>query len=126
MPWRLPIDELVWGRWISDAGRRSVVWIVWRGAVAQTVVHADGRAAARADARDDGVTLDGAVLRLADRRLLHERTLGNLLGALPTLLPGMPRRWLALEDRKWLSRAVLTEAGRSEEGWAIHERIVFP
>lgn len=30
-PWLLPIDELRWGRWIADDGRRSVVWIDWRG-----------------------------------------------------------------------------------------------
>ena len=26
-PWRLPIRELRWGRWIDAAGNRSVVWI---------------------------------------------------------------------------------------------------
>ena len=30
-PWRLPIRELRWGRWIGEAASRSVVWIDWRG-----------------------------------------------------------------------------------------------
>ena len=126
-PWRLPIDELRWGRWISDQGGRSVVWIDWQGAEAQTRVYADAVPAGEAVAGDDEVKADGWRLTFAGRRVLHERTLGDLLGSVAARLPAMPRRWLALEDRKWLSRGVLAgPAGTQDQGWAIHERIVFP
>ncbi|RPJ73483.1 MAG: hypothetical protein EHM24_07870 [Acidobacteria bacterium] len=126
-PWRLPIDELRWGRWISDEGCRSVVWIDWRGAEPQTLVYTDAVRAREAAAGDNEVAAGGRRLTFADRRVLHQRTLGDLLGSLAPLLPALPRRWLALEDRKWLSRAVLDgPSERPAEGWAIHERIVFP
>jgi len=126
-PWRLPLDQLRWGRWISNQGDRSLVWIDWQGPEAHTRVYADGIRAAEAAAGDDEVEADGRRLRFADRRVLHERTLGDLLGSIAALLPAMPRRWLALEDRKWISRGVLAgPAGTRDEGWAIHERIVFP
>ncbi len=126
-PWRLPIDQLRWGRWMSDQGDRSVVWIDWQGAEAQTRVYADALPAGEPVVGDDEIEADGQRLRFADRRVLHERTLGDLLGPVAVLLAGMPRRWLALEDRKWLSRGVLTgPAGTQDQGWAIHERIVFP
>jgi len=126
-PWRLPIDELRWGRWISDQGDRSVVWIDWRGAEAQTRVYADATRAGQAGVEDDEILADGQRLTFVDRRVLHERTLGDLLGSVAALLPAMPRRWLALEDRKWLSRGMLEgPSGTRDQGWAIHERIVFP
>ena len=127
LPWRLPIDELRWGRWISDEGHRSVVWIDWRGSTPLTSVYLDGRAAGPARVADDEVSAGGCVLALTGRQLLHERTLGELLGTLVSRLPGIPGGWLALEDRKWLSRGVLAHPeGAPLEGWSIHERIVFP
>lgn len=67
------------------------------------------------------------MLRLADPRVLHERALGDLLGGLPQALPHVPRRWLALQDRKWLGRGLAEgrDGGAADAGWALYERIVL-
>ena len=126
-PWQLPIDELVWGRWVAQDGSRSVAWIEWRGAEPKTVTVVDGLSAQPIGVRDEEVRTAGETLTLRDRVVLHERTLGDLLGGVTRVVPGLPGRWLGLEDRKWLSRGTLTApSGRCWDGWAIHERIVFP
>ena len=53
-PWKLPIDELRWGRFIG--GETSVVWIEWRGPLPQKLVFVDG-AATDAVVCDDRVEL---------------------------------------------------------------------
>jgi hypothetical protein len=126
-PWRLPIDELRWGRWIGDGGGSSIVWIDWSGPASTTLVYLDGVASPAARVHERCVCAGGRVLALRESRVLHERKLGELLAGVLPRLPKVPRRWLALEDRKWLSRGVLPDAsGAAREGWAIHERIVFP
>ena len=39
-PWKLPIQELRWGRFLSD--RESLVWIDWRGSQACRIVLQNG------------------------------------------------------------------------------------
>jgi hypothetical protein len=43
LPWRLPIEDMRWGRWVSDDATRSLVWIDWKGAHSRTDVFLDGR-----------------------------------------------------------------------------------
>jgi hypothetical protein len=123
-PWKLPIDELRWGRWISDGSRRSIVWIDWRGERPLTLVIENGAAHEAKDAAVDDATVrcGETALRLTDTTTLHARTLGEILGRKAALLDHLPASWRTLEDRKSLSRAVAD----GESGWAIHEVVRLP
>jgi hypothetical protein len=131
-PWRMPIRELHWGRFVSvpdDHGRHaSIVWTDWRGPHEVRIVLRDG-APIRADVTEDRLTLDdGSVLALDRRDVLREGTLGaTVLAAIPRLRDTVPGPILGVHERKWRSRGVLTRAGRRAlEGWAIHEVVRWP
>ncbi|HSK10650.1 MAG TPA: hypothetical protein VK911_13810 [Vicinamibacterales bacterium] len=133
LPWRLPISELRWGRWISPATRRSIVWIGWRGDHPLTLVLDCGEPA-EAAVVDDGVVRFGSaraggagVLRLDRPETLHARRLSDILQGVRPLSRRLPRAWQAVEDRKTRSRGVLN-AGQAapDTGWAIHELVRFP
>jgi len=127
-PWRLPIDELRWGRWIAADGDRSVVWIDWRGSHPLTAIFVDGQIQPAASVGDDRIESGDAVLALTDRHTIYSRSLSDTLGKLrPMLAPVLPHSWLAVEDRKWRSRGTLRVAGRPDEtGWVIHETVRWP
>jgi hypothetical protein len=135
-PWRLPIDALHWGRFVSpldDEGRGdAVVWIDWQeksGAHAARLAFHNGAAVELVRAGETEVVLgDGAVLRLDRGRVLRAGALGStVLAAIPRLVKKLPGRMLGVEERKWVSRGVLARAGGGgSEGWAIHEVVTWP
>lgn len=127
-PWRLPIDELRWGRWIADDGGGSVVWIDWRGPHPLTEVFVDGQRQQEGVVGDERIEAGGTALVLGDRHTLYARSLPDALGALrPVLVPVLPNSWLAMKDRKWRSRGTLRAAGRPDQsGWVIHEHVRWP
>jgi hypothetical protein len=126
-PWELPIDELRWGRWISDDASSSVVWIDWRGALPRRWVVVNGAVQhAAVDVRDDGVDSAAGRLALGAPRTLHDRSVGKMLrgiGALARIAARVPMRW---HETKWCCRATFTDAARvSRQGWTIHEIVRF-
>jgi hypothetical protein len=126
-PWRLPIDELRWGRWIAGDGLRSVVWIDWRGPRPLTAVYLDGAREPSAAVGDDVVTMGRSALFLTGRRVLHHRALRDIVGRSDALTRVLPEAWLEMQDCKWMSTGTLeATGGRTATGWAIHEHVRFP
>lgn len=128
LPWRLPIDELRWGRWIAADASHSMVWIDWRGELPNTWVFVDGvrQHGATAVVRDDAVSAGDCVLALSTPRLLETRSLDEIVkpaGALKNLLPAS---LLALRETKWCSSGTWRSHGAEPlSGWAIHEKVSF-
>ncbi len=126
-PWRLPLDELRWGRWVSLDASRSIVWIDWRGTPPRTFMFVDGVRVSADRISDDRVAWGSEALALSGRQELHRRPLGDLIGPLRRVASRLPAGWLALEDRKWRSRGTLIGGGSgSSIGWAIHEEVKWP
>jgi hypothetical protein len=98
-PWKLPIDELRWGRFHGQGA--WAVWIEWKGAMPQRWVFGD----------EGDVQFD-------DGRVLTDRRIGD---AVPLLAWLLPRRIRRAREQKWCSRARLGGAS----GWAIHEVVRF-
>lgn len=125
-PWQLPIDELRWGRWMSDDAASSLVWIDWRGALPVRWVVCNGAVHEAASVRDDGIDLDAGRLTLHTPRTLHDRSVGRLLRGISGLTRLAARIPLSWEEHKWCSRATWTSiAGESVSGWAIHEMVTL-
>ena len=125
-PWQLPIDELRWGRWMSDDASTSLVWIDWRGALPRRWVVYNGVLHDAASVRDDGIDLDAGRLALGVPRTLHDRSVGKLLRGIAGLARVAAHIPLAWEEHKWCSRATWTSmAGVTASGWAIHEIVTL-
>ncbi|HUA62414.1 MAG TPA: hypothetical protein VML19_26900 [Verrucomicrobiae bacterium] len=126
-PWRLPIRELRWGRFIN--GFDALVWIDWRGPYNRQVVYHNGAAVPARSIGDTGIELsDGAVLRFEASTPLREGRLGaTALAVIPHVDRLFPASILNVRERKWLSRAVLRRAGCADStGMAIHEVVEWP
>lgn len=126
-PWRLPIDELRWGRFLSkDDG---LIWIDWRGPHPLSLIFHNGIQADGAIITEKDITLDGKEITLAfdTSHVLRE---GRLIETALSMIPGinriLPASILRTHECKWRSHGILK---RKEEiigeGWAIHEVVRF-
>jgi hypothetical protein len=120
-PWRMPIDELRWGRFTSAGA--GLTWIEWRGPHPLRLALLDGRGVELSSADEARVEVGRASLALSDKRTLRSGRIGaTVLSIIPGLERIFPLRVLGLEETKWLSRASLGPCS----GWAIHEVVRWP
>jgi hypothetical protein len=125
-PWRLPIRELRWGRWVDSSASRSVVWIDWRGDSPRTWVFVDGINVPAAVVADESICADGMKFVLSERRTLHARAFADIAATIPPLRAVVPKSLLALRETKWCSAGTLLQRNAAAQtGWAIHEVAVF-
>jgi hypothetical protein len=127
-PWRLPIQQLRWGRFINPTD--ALVWIDWRGPYNRQAAYYNGVAVPIREIDDHKIALaDGdIVLSLEKETTLREGLMGaTALSALPNLNRLFPARILKVREQKWLSRGVLRQPGRPDSaGMAIHEVVEWP
>lgn len=124
-PWRLPIDELRWGRFVSP--QTMLVWVDWRGPHQRRLVILDGAEVKDATVDEAGVRADGLQLTLHDRRVLRRGAIGETaLALVPKLDALFPARILATDETKWCARGVLERGGARLEGQVILEVVRWP
>jgi hypothetical protein len=122
LPWKLPLNELHWGRFLSD--QDAVVWIDWLGPHQQRLVFHDGE-----ERQVKSITESEIVFADSDARLALDRGLVLREGRLgDTVFPGvsslaqlLPRNMLTVNECKWRSRGVMHNVEEERSGWAIHE-----
>lgn len=126
VPWELPIDELRWGRWMSDDASQSLVWIDWRGPLPSRWVVHQGALCADAEVRDDRLAMGAGQLSLGEPRVLHDRSVGKLLRSLAGMARIAARIPMAWHETKWCCRATWSDRSHTNTtGWAIHEIVRF-
>lgn len=119
-PWKLPLRELRWGRFLSED--HSLVWIDWQGEHAERNVYLDGTSVCAERISDSELVLQDCELKLNQELTLRSgRLLDTVLPGAPLLAKIFPLALLKSEEHKWRSRGVLTNGDRRSEGWAIHE-----
>lgn len=126
VPWKLPIQELRWGRFLSDSD--SLVWVDWKGSHSCRIVLQNGILGTATIIDDDEITLNGnSSLRLARGDVLRTGALGETaLAIIPGLNRLFPRKILNVRECKWRSRAELRRGDSCSSGWAIHEVVTWP
>jgi hypothetical protein len=125
-PWNLPIDELRWGRFLSESD--SLVWIDWQGEHPRRIVLENGTPRNATSVGESEIILDGDVsLQLSGGDVLRTGALGKTaLGAIPGVMHLLPKRLLDVQECKWRSRAELLRGNAASSGWAIHEVVRWP
>lgn len=125
-PWRLPISELRWGRWMDNEAAHSLVWIDWRETEPRTWVFADGVGIADASVGDDRVSGGPASLTLASRTTMASSAPRQIIDGIPALRAVVPASLLALRQTRWASEGILQRpAAAPIRGRAIHELVTF-
>jgi|SRR5687767_10807319 len=126
LPWRVPIDELRWGRWVSDDGRDSIVWINWKGSLPRTWVFFNGVQQEGAIVEDDRIGAEGMHLGLARERTLSSTSLMDVLSGIPILARATPRTFAAMQQTRWCEKVSANSApGVRRPGHAVHELVIF-
>lgn len=123
-PWKLPIRELHWGRFIG--ARESVVWIDWRGAHPLTLVVHDGSRAETTAVDEAGLAFDGRRVVLDEPAVIRDESIGRTLREAHFLARALPRRLTDSRETKVRSRGTLSDGtGVVDRGWCIHEVVRF-
>jgi hypothetical protein len=126
-PWRLPIDQLRWGRFLSNDD--ALIWIDWGGENNVKLVFLNGVPIESAEITAHEVVLEDqkAILALDNDQVLRE---GPLIKTALSVIPGIhnliPFRSLHAYECKWRSRGVLRQHENATVGWTIHEIVRWP
>ncbi|HYQ01661.1 MAG TPA: hypothetical protein VER96_23470 [Polyangiaceae bacterium] len=128
-PWRLPIDELYWGRFVAPG--TTLVWIDWRGRHAFRSVVLNGEELATAVVSSEGIVdpVRDLTLTYSDAMVLRAGLLGGTaLSRIPERLRrALPANALSIDERKWRARGTLNRPGQQPvTGWVIHEVVKWP
>jgi len=123
-PWKIPIDQLRWGRFLAED--EYVVWIDWRGSDALTLVVRNGVETIGATVLDDRIdAADGGYsLSLTNPSTLRTGQLSSTaFRSVPLLSNLLSSNGLMMDETKWRSRGSLQSSAdtHTKEGWAIHE-----
>ncbi len=123
-PWRLPIKELHWGRFLARSV--YVVWIEWRGPQPLTIVYLNGEKIKNVHVSEFALRWDEGSLELSSHACLRN---GSLIKTALSKIPGasslFPKSVLHTRECKWRSFGKLTYRGGTQGGWAIHEIVRF-
>ena len=125
-PWRLPFNELRWGRYV---GRQdSLIWIQWRGLTSRAWAWLDGTEQEYVDVGQDRIGLpgDGILLDMTGKEVVRSGSLNTAvpwpIRPLGALMPG----WRSAHETKWLARGTLVRPERTDSGWVVHELVRWP
>ena len=127
-PWRLPLEELRWGRYLSEDD--SIIWMDFKGSAPETIVFHNGLLCKGAQVSDQNIVLgeEGITLGFEDTCVLREGALvSTALSVIPGVSKFLPARMLQTYECKWKSRGVLRNAKSTlGTGWTIHEVVRWP
>ncbi|MBZ5649232.1 MAG: hypothetical protein LAO18_01975 [Acidobacteriia bacterium] len=122
LPWKLPLEELHWGRFLSE--QDALVWIDWRGPQPwRTLIHNSEEHEIQSLTESEILFApSGTSLELDRGLVLRSGQLGQTVFAgVSHLAKLLPHNMLSVEECKWRSRGVLQTGNSSASGWAIHE-----
>ncbi len=130
-PWKIPMDQLRWGRYISQ--NDSLVWVGINAESPKVWVWLNGKQMEDAQISDDLITVpvEGIELQMDRGRILeNEKKILQIVKAILLWLPGfnkvMTKSFLNADEIKWLSKGKLKKYGkRISNGWVIHELVDF-
>ncbi len=119
-PWELPIDELRWGRFLSD--NVYVVWIQWTGRYTLKKLFVNGSIFENAEISVDRVRWDEGNLSILNNSALRNGPIINtVLSKVPVLHSMVPCMFRNAHESKWLGCGVLKQGNEIYKGWVIHE-----
>jgi hypothetical protein len=121
-PWNLPIDELRWGRFLSDSS--TVIWISWQGKAPINKIFFNGIEFNDAIFENDIIIFgDGAYkLEFSEMRIIRKGKLSGLFSKMVFLKIFFNRRILNAVEIKYKARTAFSENSVFlSNGWSIFE-----
>jgi hypothetical protein len=129
-PWKIPMDELRWGRFLSED--YNIVWVELRSEKNRQWLWLNGERKDAAIIEDDFIQvgeeyrleLDRSVVLEAEKKIFN--VVEKLIWFIPGFKSAMPIRFLMADESKWFSKAQLKKGDQIiVYGNAIHELVNF-
>jgi hypothetical protein len=130
-PWKIPMDELRWGRFVSD--ENNMVWIELREKEKHQWLWLNGDKIDNCIIEDNYISMPvkNMILKM-DRAVLleSEKKIFSVVEKLIRYIPGfnkvMPLNFIMADEFKWLSNGELCKQEKTlSNGIAIHELVNF-
>lgn len=123
-PWKLPFDELRWGRFISDNQKKYFIWIDWKGKLCKNWVWSDS-GFFQGNIKDDIIITKKQKLILKNSKPIRLGNVSNsLFGRLKFLSNLFPKKLQNIEENKFLNRGQLfLKDGPKINGSSINEAV---
>jgi hypothetical protein len=125
-PLRLPIDELRWGRFLSDS--YTIIWINWKGTYPLTRLYLNGILYEDALFEIDNIVFgEGAyILRFSEIRSVRSGNLAALFSKMIYLRVLISRRILNTMERKYKAKSMLyLNSEFLSDGWSLYEVVTW-
>lgn len=124
LPWELPIEQLYWGRFLTN--QVSLTWIRWVGPIPKVLILFNGRRYEQGLISEIEIRFDECVLTLHDSIALRSGDLkSNVFGKVPAIAKLFPASIMRLQEQKWMSQGKLIAGNQEFEGKAIHELVLW-
>jgi hypothetical protein len=125
-PWELPINELMWGRFLSD--KYSVIWIHWSGSFNVNKIYCNGK-----EYNDLIIDLEkfhfnnGSFTLIFDNiQVIRDGKISDSVPVSPLLKIISKRRMLATVETKYKSKSTLAiDSETVASGWSLYETVLW-
>jgi hypothetical protein len=125
-PWNLPVDELRWGRFLSDS--YTLIWINWKGVYPINKIFFNGIEYNDAIFRDEIILFNSGAfqLKFSEVQLIREGKLSGLFVKMKFLKIFCNQRILNSVEIKYKARASLNKNSfEISNGWSLFEIVIW-
>jgi hypothetical protein len=125
-PWNLPIDELRWGRFLSEA--YSLIWIIWKGKYPVNKIFFNSQEYNDTIFKDDSINFgDGTYqLKFSEIQLIRKGKVSGLFSRMPLLKIFFNHSILNSVEIKYKAKTTLSQSSIFlSSGWSIFEIVTW-
>jgi hypothetical protein len=125
-PWNLPIDELSWGRYLSETD--TIVWILWKGSYPVNKIFYNNVEYNDALIEDDKIEFGNGAFQLVFTKIsiIRKGKLSDVLTKMPWLKVLFKRSILNSVENKYKARSTFSrEMKVLSVGWSLYETVIW-
>jgi hypothetical protein len=125
-PWKLPIDELRWGRFLSD--NYAITWINWKGSHPLNKIFCNGVEYNDPVFEPERIVFGKGVyiLTFLQPAIVRKGKLASLFSNMPWLKVIFTSRTLNIVELKYKAKSTFTGiSGIHDTGWALYEVVTW-
>jgi hypothetical protein len=125
-PWKLPIDKLYWGRYLSST--ETVIWIQWKGVFPLNRLFYNNFEYNDALIEDGIIVFGNDEFQLVFNNIstIRKGKLSEVLNKLPWLKALFKRSILGSIENKYKARSVFSRNNEIlSEGWSLYETVIW-
>lgn len=124
-PWKLPISELKWGRFLSE--NNCVIWIEWIGEKPLKKIFWNGKPIENAEISDSGIVFknENATLIFENPISIKDEKLLAIAEKYKFLKLFFNKKFLESREIKFKSSSILKFEDQEETGFSLYEKVLW-